>query len=78
MARPHAKLRGALMARDIDTAYLARRLLRGTTYVSRRMMGWVPWPIDECYKILDMIGAPHSALPDYFPPGGIAEGGKGE
>lgn len=73
MARPHAKLRGALIARDIDGEYLARRLLRGRTYISARMMGREPWPIDECYKILELIGAPMSALPEYFPPRGIAQ-----
>lgn len=72
MARPHAKLRGALLAQDIDGEYLARRLLRGRTYISARMMGREPWPIDECYKILDLLHLPHSALPEYFPPRGIA------
>ena len=73
MARPHAKLRGALIAHDIDGDYLARRLLRGRTYISARMMGKEPWPIDECYKILDLIGAPHSALSEYFPPEGVSQ-----
>lgn len=72
MAKPHAKLRGALMALDIDGAYLARRLLRCPNYVSERMTGHKPWNIDECYRILDLIGAPHSALAEYFPPGGKA------
>lgn len=72
MAKPHAKLRGALIAADIDGAYLARKLLRGRTYISNRMTGKESWTIDECYKILDLIGAPHSALAEYFPPRGIA------
>ncbi|MBQ8216455.1 MAG: hypothetical protein IJZ91_00685 [Oscillospiraceae bacterium] len=72
MARPHAKLRGAMMASDIDCAYIARKLLRGITYVSLRMSGHEAWHIDECYKILDMIHAPYSQLHEYFPPGGKA------
>lgn len=69
--KPHAKLRGALMERDIDEAYLARKLLRGATYISQRMMGKKPWPIDEAYMIMDLIHAPHDMLPEYFPPKGI-------
>lgn len=70
--KPHAKLRGALMERDIDEAYLARQLLRGTVYISQRMMGHKPWPLDEAYKILDLIHAPHSMLAEYFPPKGVS------
>ena len=70
MAKPHAKLRGALVERDIDEAYLARKLQRGVTYVSQRMMGRKPWPMDEAYAIMDMIRAPYDQLAVYFPPKG--------
>ena len=70
MARQHAKLRGALVAADIDEAYIARKLQRGVTYVSQRMMGKKPWPMDEAYKIMDMIRAPYDQLAAYFPPKG--------
>lgn len=70
MARPHAKLRGALVAAGIDERHLARKLLRGTAYISQRMMGKKPWPIDEAYTILDLIRIPHDQLPVYFPPKG--------
>lgn len=72
MAKPHAKLRGALVAADIDSRYLARRLGRGSAYISQRMMGHEPWGIDECYKILDLLKLPHSMLPELFPPQGVA------
>ena len=72
MARPHAKLRGALIAADIDERYLARKLLRGTSYISQRMMGKKPWPMDEAYAIMDMLRIPHDQLPIYFPKGGVS------
>jgi hypothetical protein len=72
MARPHAKLRGALMERDIDEAYLARKLLRGPTYISQRMMGKKPWAMDEAYMIMDLIHAPLEMLAEYFPPKGVS------
>lgn len=68
--KPHAKLRGALMERDIDEAYLARKLQRGVTYISQRMMGRKPWPMDEAYAILDLIRVPYDQLAVYFPPKG--------
>lgn len=70
MPKPHMKLRGAMVERDIDEAYIARKLQRGPTYVSQRMMGRKPWQIDEAYKILDMIRAPYDQLAAYFPPKG--------
>lgn len=72
MAKPHAKLRGAMVASDIDESYLARKLLRGVTYISARMMGRKPWPLDEAYAIMDMLHLPHEQLSVYFPPQGRA------
>jgi hypothetical protein len=70
MARPHAKLRGAMVAADMDEEYLARKLLRGRTYVSQRMMGKKPWAMDEVYAIMDLLRLPHDQLAAYFPPKG--------
>lgn len=70
MARPHAKLRGAMMARDIDQKDLARKLLRGTDYVSRCMQGKHPWTLDEAYAIMALLRLPYDQLADYFPPKG--------
>lgn len=71
MARPHARLRGALIAAGIDEKELARKLLRGTAYISLRMMGKKPWQMDEAYAIMDMLRIPHDQLPDFFPMGGV-------
>lgn len=70
MSKPHAKLRGAMMANDIDSTHLANKLLRGSVYISQRMMGKQPWTLDECYQILDMLHIPYEMLPEYFPPKG--------
>ena len=70
MARPHAKLRGALVAADIDEKYLARKLLRGTVYISQRMMGKKPWAMDEAYAIMDLLRLPYDQMAVYFPPKG--------
>ena len=72
MAKRHANLRGALVAADITEKYLARKLLRGVTYVSHRMSGKEPWALDECYQILDLLHIPHDQLHIYFPPGGVS------
>lgn len=70
MARPHAKLRGAMVAADIDEGYLARKLLRGTTYISHRMTGKKPWAMDEVYTIMDLLKIPYDQMAAYFPPKG--------
>jgi hypothetical protein len=70
MARPHAKLRGAMIAADIDESYLARKLLRGTTYISQRMVGKKPWAMDEVYTIMDLLQIPYDQMAVYFPPRG--------
>lgn len=70
--KPHRKLRRMLAASDIDEECLARKLLRGRKYISTRMMGHMPWTLDECYQILDLLRLPHSELPNYFPRGGVS------
>lgn len=71
MAKAHAKLRGAMVAADIDSRYLARKLCRWTAYISQRMTGKAPWPLNECYAILDLLRIPHDQLAEYFPPNGM-------
>ena len=70
--KPHAKLRAAMMAADIDSDYLGRKILRGPAYISRRMMGHEPWTLAECYQIMDLLCIPHEQLHEYFPPYGEA------
>lgn len=68
--KPHAKLRGAMIAADIDQKYLARKLLLSTKCVSQRMTGKHPWTMDEVYTIMDLLRLPHDQLAVYFPPKG--------
>ena len=70
MARPHAKLRGALAAADVDQQYLARKLLLSTKCVSQRMTGKHPWTVDEVYTIMDLLRIPYDQMAVYFPPKG--------
>lgn len=70
MARAHAKLRGAMIAADVDEQYLARKLLRGVTYISQRMTGKKPWAMDEAYAIMDLLKIPYDQMAVYFPPKG--------
>lgn len=72
MSRPHAKLRALMIDRDVDCEYIARKLLRGVTYVSQRMMGHKPWTLDECYQIMDILRVSRDQLTIYFPPYGEA------
>ena len=68
MAKPHAKLRGAMVAADVDQSYLARRLGYGATYISQRMMGKKPWAVSDCYMIMDLLKIPYTMMAEYFPP----------
>lgn len=71
--KAHAKLRAAMVEADVDGRYLARKLGRGTAYVSIRMMGHESWELDECYTILDLLRIPYDKLAEYFPPRGLAQ-----
>ena len=70
--QPHARLRAEMKRYDVDIEYLSGKLLRGVTYVSKRMMGHEPWTLAECYQILDLLCIPHEKLSEYFPPYGEA------
>ena len=68
--KPHAKLRGALVAANIDQKYLARKLLLSRKCVSQRMTGKYPWTMDEAYAIMDLLRIPYDQMALYFPPKG--------
>jgi len=69
----YRKLRGALVEKEIDQAYLAKKLgLNQPMSISKRMTGKVPWRINEMYAILDILGVPYEALSEYFPKDGKA------
>lgn len=35
---------------------------------SRLMRGLLPWTLDECYAVLDVLNLPKSRIFEYFPP----------
>lgn len=65
--RPYQALRNELFINGISNPELARLLLVGSSTISRKLNGKSPWTLDECYRVLDLLGKPHSALPDLFP-----------
>lgn len=65
--KPHEKLRRLMAASDIDQEYLCRKLMRGSNYISKRMMGRASWTLEECYQILDMLHVPDNQLHEMFP-----------
>lgn len=65
--RPYQALRNELFINGISNPALARSLLVGPATISRKLNGKSPWTLDECYRVLDLLGKPHSALPDLFP-----------
>jgi len=73
----YRKLRGALIEKEIDQVYLAKKLgLNQPVSISKRMTGKVPWRINEMYAILDLLGVPYEMLPVYFPKDGRAPSGS--
>lgn len=73
MARPYAKLRGAMTANDDTQASLARILLMTPAAVSQRFNNYTPWKLDEMYTLMDRYHLPYSELNLYFPKNGRNE-----
>lgn len=73
MARPYAKLRGALKEQELDLRHLARLLKISVNTLSRKLNARSKWTLDEAYETLRLLGRPASDLPVYFPPGGQNE-----
>lgn len=73
MARPYARLRGAMVANDDTQESLARVLLMTKAAVSQRFNNRTPWKIDEMYMLMNRYHLPHSELNLYFPEGGRNE-----
>lgn len=73
--KAYAKLRGALLERDITSADLAAMLGRSQSYVSERMTAKrYFWDIHEIYTILNILGISCDRIFEFFPPnGGIVE-----
>jgi hypothetical protein len=68
------KLKGLMFENDIDQAYLCKHLGRSHAYVTPRMMGRMPWSMDDAYTICDLLSIPYEQIPIYFPRGGKAVG----
>jgi hypothetical protein len=64
------KLKGLMFEMDIDQAYLCKHLGKSHTYVTPRMMGRMPWSMDDAYTICDLLEIPYDQMPIYFPRGG--------
>ncbi|MGN1304998.1 MAG: hypothetical protein ACI4YB_08175 [Oscillospiraceae bacterium] len=73
--KAYAKLRGALLERDITSADLAVMLGRSQSYVSERMTAKrYFWDLREIYTILNILGISCDRIFEFFPPnGGIVE-----
>lgn len=70
MARPFAKLRGAMAERDIEGKDIAKITGLETTAVSFRMTNKQPWKLCEMYAIMDAFNIPYSDMFLYFPKNG--------
>lgn len=67
MARPFKELRKLMFAEGIDQEYIAGRLERGTSYVSKRMRGVAPWDMVDVYRLCDLFEIPTDQISVYFP-----------
>ncbi len=68
--KPFAKLRGAMVEKDVDNNALANYLNRSAAYISRRMNNLMGWEIEEAYKIMSFLELPAEDIFTYFPPNG--------
>lgn len=73
MKRPFLKLRHAIEEADYTHAEFAPKIGLKHTAFSQRLNCHVEWTLGEMYAALDLLGLPHSALPEYFPPNGRTE-----
>ena len=71
--RPYHALRSELYSDGITHAQLARRLRIGTTTLSRKLNAKTPWTLDECYRVLDLLGKTDVQLSAIFPRDGRNE-----
>lgn len=75
--KPFAKLRGAMVEKDVDSCALANYLNRSPAYISRRMNELMSWEVEEAYKIMEFLELPAEEIFSYFPPnGGLPAKGK--
>ena len=71
MSRPHAKLRGLMMANDYTMPQLARKIGIGKSAMSERLNFRRPFTMDEAYTVLRLFHVPEDQLHEIFPPSGV-------
>ena len=75
----YAKLRGAMVAADVDATHLARALRVSVKHVSMLLNGHARWRLDDAYAALDALHIDKALLTEYFPPmGGAEQGGRAQ
>lgn len=62
------ELRVEMFRKDITQADIAREIHRSVQYVSDRMVGKASFPIDYCYKIVELLGCEPQDIFRLFPP----------
>ncbi len=67
MARPFKELRKLMYADGIDQEYIANRIGRCCTYVSKRMRGTAPWDMFDVYSLCELLEIPLDQISVYFP-----------
>ena len=69
MAKPHAKLRGLMMANDYTMPQLARKLGLGKSAMSERLnYHRNGFTLQEAYTIMRLFKIPNEQLHEIFPP----------
>ena len=63
---PWAMLRARLGMMDLDLKHLARKINRGSTYVSLRLNGHATWAIEDCLKMMKFLGIKKEQFLDFF------------
>ncbi len=67
---PYAKLRGELLAREINHEEFAKGIGLSRSALSQRLNAHREWGLDEVYRVMDFFGLPYTVIPDYFPKDG--------
>jgi len=71
MKMMYPELRAAFFLRGITQDVIAEKLGKSRPCISHRFTGRDCFTIDEGYQLLEMIEAPHTDLPIYFPSKGV-------
>lgn len=64
--RRFSRLKTAIFEKELSQAFIAKKLGRGTTYLSRRMTGREPFTTADMARIGAILGIPREEWLDYF------------